>query len=65
MPTGRELPGEHWNARILREEAEAARLAATIESVALSLRDEAEATTDEDTAARLNQLADDLVGESR
>jgi len=25
MPTGREKPGEHWNARIIREEAEAAR----------------------------------------
>lgn len=24
-PTGRELPGEHWNARILRERAEATR----------------------------------------
>lgn len=23
MPTGRERPGEHWNARIIREEAEA------------------------------------------
>jgi hypothetical protein len=22
-PTGRELPGEHWNARIIREQAEA------------------------------------------
>lgn len=22
MPTGREKPGEHWNARIIREEAE-------------------------------------------
>jgi hypothetical protein len=22
MPTGRERPGEHWNARLIREEAE-------------------------------------------
>lgn len=27
MPTGRERPGEHWNARIIREEADAARAA--------------------------------------
>lgn len=25
MPTGRERPGEHWNARIIREDAEASR----------------------------------------
>lgn len=25
MPTGRERPGEHWNARLIREQAEASR----------------------------------------
>jgi hypothetical protein len=37
------------------------RLAAAIESVAVSLRDEADDTTDEQTAARLRDLASQLV----
>lgn len=61
MPTGRELPGEHWNARIIREEAEAARLSALAESVAVSLQDIADDTSDEQTAERLRDLASQLV----
>lgn len=34
MPTGRERPGEHWNARLIREEAEAARQPAALLVVA-------------------------------
>lgn len=34
MPTGRERPGEHWNARIIREEAEQARMLADLREAA-------------------------------
>lgn len=36
MPTGRERPGEHWNARLIREEAEASRQPAAIVAKAWS-----------------------------
>lgn len=36
MPTGREKPGEHWNARLIREEAEASRQPAALVAKAWS-----------------------------
>ena len=34
MPTGRERPGEHWNARIIREDAEAKQMLADLREAA-------------------------------
>lgn len=56
MPTGRERPGEHWNARIIREDAEAARAARIEADAPARLLGVAQVAIE--TALRTNDLAE-------